>query len=120
MAKAPVITYLIADVDNQSDDAINMYMVVVVTGDGRQIVATQVSDYIDIWRETFASGDNGLGGDVAKYNAGIKLAAQSQFDLHPGARGTAVLGAKESITTVSRVFVYPAGIFGRVEARRIG
>ncbi|TDW86331.1 hypothetical protein EV647_6411 [Kribbella sp. VKM Ac-2566] len=114
LAKARPITYLIAQVDNRSDDTITMYEVVVVTNDGQQIEATSVSDYVDIWRDAFATED----GDVAKYNQGIELSNSSNFYLHPGAKGTAILGAKEPIKTVKRVFVYPAGAFDRVEARR--
>jgi hypothetical protein len=114
LAKARPITYLIAKVDNQSDDTINMYEVVVVTADGQQIEATSISDFVDIWRDSFAGED----GNVKKYNQGIELSTSSSFSLYPGARGTAILGAKEPITTVKRVFVYPAGAFDRVEARR--
>ncbi|TCC25527.1 hypothetical protein [Kribbella speibonae] len=114
LAKARSITYLIAQVDNRSDDTINMYQVVVVTNDGQQIEATSISDYVDTWRDAFA----GEGGDATKYNLGINLSISSNFYLHPGAKGTAILGAKEPIKTVKRVFVYPAGAFDRVEARR--
>ncbi len=114
LAKARPITYLIAQVDNKSDDTINMYEVVVVTNDGQQIEATSISDYIDTWRDAFAGED----GDGAKYNRGIELSNSSSFYLHPGAKGIAILGAKEPIKTVKRVFVYPAGAFDRVEARR--
>ncbi|WP_134116975.1 hypothetical protein [Kribbella kalugense] len=114
LAGARPITYLIAQVDNRSDDTINMYEVVVVTADGQQIEATPISDFIDTWRDSFA-GENG---SVKNYNLGIELSTSSSFDLYPGAKGTAFLGAKEPITTVKRVFVYPAGAFDRVEARR--
>lgn len=113
-ANARPITYLIAQVDNQSDDTINMYEVVVVTNDGRQIEATSISNYIDTWRDSFAGED----GDVKKYNQGIELSNSSNFYLLPGAKGTAFLGATQPITTVKRVFVYPAGAFDRVEAKR--
>jgi hypothetical protein len=118
LAKAPAVTYLIAAVDNQSDNTINMYKVIVVTNDGRQIEATSVSEYVDRWRDAFASDDNGNGGDSKKYNLGITLSNESQMYLLPGARGTAVLAAKEPIATVKRVFVYPTGIFNQVEATR--
>lgn len=114
LAMAEPITYLIARVDNRSDDTINMYEVVVVTADGQQIEATSVSDFVDTWRDSFA-GENG---NVKKYNLGIELSTSSSFYLLPGAKGTAILGAKEPIKTVERVFVYPAGAFDRVEARR--
>lgn len=114
LAKARAITYLIAQVDNQSDGVINMYEVVVVTGDGRQLEATAISEYVDLWTDAFTGG-----GDSAKYNRGIELSNSSRFFLHPGAKGTAILGVKEPVTTVKRVFVYPAGAFDRVEARRI-
>jgi hypothetical protein len=114
LAKARPITYLIAQVDNKSDDTINMYEVVVVTADGQQIEATSISDYVDTWRYAFAGED----GDVTKYNLGIELSNSGNFYLHPGAKGTAILGAKQPIKTVKRVFVYPAGAFDRVEARR--
>ncbi|MFC6157004.1 hypothetical protein [Kribbella jiaozuonensis] len=111
-ANARPITYLIAQVDNQSDDTINMYEVVVVTNDGKQIEATSISNYVDTWRDSFA-------GDAMKYNQGIELSNSSNFYLLPGAKGTAFLGAEQPITTVKRVFVYPAGAFDRVEAERI-
>ena len=114
LADARPITYLIAQVDNQSDDTINMYEVVVVTNDGQQIEATSISNYVDTWRDAFA----GEGGDARNYNRGIELSNSSNFYLLPGAKGTAFLGAKEPITTVKRVFVYPAGAFDRVEAKR--
>jgi hypothetical protein len=110
------ITYLIAQVDNQSDDTINMYEVVVVTNAGQQIEATSISDYVDSWRNSFAGGE---GTDAENFSRGIELSNASNFALLPGAKGTAILGAKEPITTVKRVFVYPAGPFDRVEARRI-
>ncbi|MEU4394744.1 hypothetical protein [Kribbella sp. NPDC023855] len=91
------MTYLIATVDNQSDDTINMYKVVVVTNDGRQIEATSVSDYVDRWREAFA----GEGGDSAKYLRGIELSNKSQFYLLPGAKGTAILATGDPIPSVS-------------------
>ncbi|MEI8406336.1 MULTISPECIES: hypothetical protein [unclassified Kribbella] len=115
LAKAPAITYVIAQVDNQSDDTINMYEVVIVTDAGQQIEATSISNYVDAWSNAFA----GEGGDIKKYTKGIELSNASNFYLHPGAKGTAILGAKEPIKTVKRVFVYPAGAFDRVEARRI-
>jgi hypothetical protein len=114
LAKAPVVTYLIATVDNQSDDTVNMYKVIVVTNEGRQIEATSVGDFIDEWRDTFA----GEGGDATKYNRGVKLSNESQFYLLPGAKGTAVLATRSPISSVKRVFVYPAGLFSRVEAHR--
>jgi hypothetical protein len=115
LAKAPAISYVIAQVDNQSDDTINMYEVVIVTDAGQQIEATSISNYVDVWRDAFS----GEGGDTKKYNLGIALSNASNFYLHPGAKGTAILGAKEPIKTVQRVFVYPAGAFDRVEARRV-
>jgi hypothetical protein len=115
LAKAPAITYVIAQVDNRSDDIINMYEVVVVTDAGQQIEATSIGDYVDTWRDAFAGED----GDTENYNRGIALSNASNFYLHPGAKGTAILGAKEPIKTVKRVFVYPAGAFDRVEARRV-
>lgn len=111
LAKAPVVTYLIATVDNQSNDAITMDSVVVITGSGHQIEATPVSDYVDKWRESFA-------GDSRNYSRGITLSNDSRVYLLPGAKGTAILAAKEPITSVKRVFVYPTGIFPRVEAHR--
>jgi hypothetical protein len=113
LAKAPAVTYLVATVDNQSSEAITMSSVVVITGSGRQIEAASVSDYIDQWREAFA----GEGGDSNKYNRGIALSRDSRLYLLPGAKGTAVLAAKEPLTSVQRVFVYPNG-FSRVEAHR--
>jgi hypothetical protein len=114
LAKAPVVTYLIATVDNQSDDTINMYQVIVVTNDGRQIEATSVSNFVDQWRDAFA-GENG---NATKYNRGVELSNDSQFYLLPGAKGTAILATKSPIPSVKRVFVYPAGGFSRVEAHR--
>jgi hypothetical protein len=118
LAKGKPITYLIAQVDNQSDDTINMYEVVVVTNAGQQIEATSISDYVDTWRNSFAGGE-GTEADAENFSRGIELSNASNFALLPGAKGTAILGAKEPITTVKRVFVYPAGPFDRVEARRI-
>ncbi|MEV6417363.1 hypothetical protein [Kribbella sp. NPDC051718] len=114
LAKAPVVTYLIATVDNQSDDTIDMYQVIVITNDGRQIEATSVSDFVDRWRNAFAGED----GDAAKYSRGVELSNDSRFYLLPGARGTAILATKDTIPSVKRVFVYPAGAFDRVEAHR--
>jgi hypothetical protein len=108
-----------ATVDNRSSDIINMYKIVVVTDAGQQIEATSVTDYIDAWRDAFASNASGEGGDSKKYNLGITLSDDSQFYLLPGAKGTAVLAARSPIKSVKRVFVYPAGILGRVEAHRI-
>lgn len=119
LAKAPVVTYLMATVDNRSSDIINMYRIVVVTDAGQQIEATSVTDYIDTWRDAFASNASGEGGDSKNYNLGITLSNHSQFYLLPGAKGTAVLAAKSPIKSVKRVFVYPAGIFSRVEAHRV-
>jgi hypothetical protein len=104
---------VIAQVDNQSGGAIDMYEVVVVAANGRQFEATSISDYVDKWKDTFD------GGEVAKYNKGVDLSNESRFFLLPGAKGTAILGVKEPITSVQRVFVYPAGAFDRVEARRV-
>jgi hypothetical protein len=84
-----------------------------------QIEATPISDYVDIWTEAFAADASGRGGDTTKYNMGIALSNASTFLLLPGAKGTAILGAKVPIKTVKRVFVYPAGVFVRVEAHRI-
>jgi hypothetical protein len=50
---------------------------------------------------------------------GIALSSASNFYLHPGAKGTAILGATEPIKSVKRVFFYPVGAFSRVEAQRI-
>lgn len=119
LAKARAITYLIAQVDNRSSDTITMYEVVVVTDDGQQIEATPISDYVDIWRDAFAGDASGRGVDVENYNRGVALSSASNFFLHPGAKGTAFLGAKQPIKTVKRVFVYPSGAFDRVEAHRI-
>jgi hypothetical protein len=112
LAKAPAVTYLIAQVDNQSDDSANLYKVVVVTTAGQQIEATSITDYIDRWRRTFID-------DAAKYNRGIELSNSSDFSLHPGAKGTAILATSQPITSVKRVFVYPTGIYPAVEARRL-
>jgi hypothetical protein len=112
LAKAPAVTYLIAQVDNQSDDTVNLYKVVIVTAAGRQIEATSVTDYVDDWRNTFTD-------DTAKYNRGIELSNNSDFSLHPGAKGTAILATNQLITSVQRVFVYPTGIYPMIEARRV-
>ncbi|MGY4766610.1 hypothetical protein ACXC9Q_06800 [Kribbella sp. CWNU-51] len=96
-----------------------MHEVVVVTGSGQQIEATSISDYVDIWRDTFAGDASGHGGDTTKYNMGIALSNASNFFLLPGAKGTAIMGVKVPIKTVKRVFVYPAGAFDRAEAHRI-
>ncbi len=113
LAKARAITYLIAQVDNQSSQAITMYEVVIVTGDGRQFEATSISDYVDVWRDSFSDSE------VTNYNRGVALSNASRFFLHPGAKGTAILGVRGPITSVRRVFVYPAGALDRVEARRV-
>jgi hypothetical protein len=112
LAKAPAVTYLIAQVDNQSDDSANLYKVVIVTAAGQQVEATSITDYIDRWRNAFTD-------DATKYNRGIELSNNSDFYLHPGAKGTAILATSRSITSVKRVFVYPTGIYPAVEARRI-
>jgi len=119
LANARPITYLIAQVDNRSNDVITMYEVVVVTDSGQQIEATSISNYVDMWQDAFVGDASGSSGDLDKYNAGTALSAASNFYLHPGAKGTAILGAKEAIRSVKRVFVYPAGPFDRVEAHRI-
>jgi hypothetical protein len=111
LAKAPAVTYLIAQVDNQSDDTANLYKVVIVTAAGQQIEATSITDYIDRWRNAFTD-------DTAKYNRGIDLSNKSRFYLHPGAKGTAFLATAQPITSVKRVFVYPTGIYPAVEAHR--
>jgi hypothetical protein len=115
LAKARAIAYVIAQVDNQSDDIMTMYQVVIVTDSGQQIEATSISDYVNLWTDAFA----GEGGNTKNYSMGIALSSASNFYLHPGAKGTAILGATEPIKSVKRVFVYPAGAFSRVEARRI-
>ncbi|GAB2566525.1 hypothetical protein [Kribbella endophytica] len=112
LAKAAAVTYLIAQVDNQSDDSANLYKVVVVTAAGQQIEATSIADYVDRWRNAFAD-------DAAKYNRGIELSNNSHFYLHPGAKGTAILATSQPITSVQRVFVYPTGIYPAVEAHRL-
>lgn len=106
---AKPITYLIAQVTNRSDDIITMSEVVVVTANGQQVEAAPISDYLEDW-----AGE----ADVENFPQGLRLANDSRFFLHPGAKGTAFLGAKEPITSVARVFVYPVGPFSRVEAHR--
>lgn len=114
LAQAPTVTYLIAHVDNRSEGVINMYQVVVVTAEGRQVEATSVSDYVDRWRDAISE----KGGDWTAVNRGYQLANDSTFYLHPGAKGTAILATDVPIKSVKRVFVYPAGGFDRLEAFR--
>lgn len=114
LARAPTITYLIAQLDNQSSDTVTLSKVVVVSVQGRQIEATPISDYIDRWATTVLRR-----GSTDDYLAGLRLSSASNIVLHPGARASVVLGADESITTVKRVFAYPGNALDAVEAHRV-
>ncbi len=57
------------------------------------------------------------GNDVDKYNAIVDVSNEyGQFDLQPGAKGTAVVAFQQPITSAWRVTVAPAGGSEQVEA----
>jgi hypothetical protein len=89
-----------------------MYSIIVVTGDGQQVTGSGVGSVVSMWQEAFGTSDTG------DYNTGVSLINASNFYLQPGAKGSAILVADQSFSTVKRVFVYPAGGVDKVEATK--
>lgn len=109
-AKGAPVTYLIGQIDDSNGASdLNMYSVVVVTDDGQQITADGVSAAVEEWQQAFGTSD------TKNYNDGVNLINASEFFLRPGAKGTVVLVADQAISSVRRVFVYPAGGMDEVE-----
>jgi hypothetical protein len=104
-------TFVPVELDNTNGStSLNMYGLTVVTKDGRQVDSTSLQDVFSSWRD--AAGD-----DVDKYNAIVDASNEyGQFDLQPGAKGTAVVAFVEPITSAWRVTVAPAGGSEQVEA----
>lgn len=99
------------ELDNTNGStSLNMYGVTVVTKDGQQVDSMSLQDVFSSWRD--AAGD-----DVDKYNAIVDASNEyGQFDLQPGAMGTAVVAFAEPVTSAWRVTVAPAGGSEQVEA----
>ncbi|QKS15672.1 hypothetical protein HUN59_05085 [Curtobacterium sp. Csp2] len=104
-------TFVPVELDNTNGStSLNMYGLTVVTKDGQQIDSTSLQDVFSSWRD--AAGD-----DVEKYNAIVDLSNEyGQFDLQPGAKGTAVVAFQQPVTSAWRVTVAPAGGSEQVEA----
>jgi hypothetical protein len=110
---APPVTYIVANVNNVSGGTwLNMYQVVVVTKSGHQIDVGNIDTMIGNWNEQVGTSN------VDLYNNGVELYNENSTNLLPGAKGTAVLATDETIDSVARVYVYPAGGFDRVEAQK--
>jgi hypothetical protein len=105
------VTLIPVEVDNTAGtSSINMYGLTVVTKDGQQVSSVSLSDYFQKWRD--AAGD-----DTDKYNALVDAETQhGQFDLQPGAKGTALVAFAAPVTSAWRVTVMPAGAGASVEA----
>lgn len=104
-------TFVPVAVDNTSGtSSINMYGLTVVTKDGQQVDSMSLEDVFSSWRD--AAGD-----DTDKYNAIVDVSnTYGQFDLQPGAKGTAVVAFEQPVTSAWRVSVAPAGGSDLVEA----
>lgn len=104
-------TFVPVELDNTNGStSLNMYGLTVVTKDGEQIDSTSLVDVFSSWRD--AAGD-----DVDKYNAIVDVSNEyGQFDLQPGAKGTAVVAFAQPVTSAWRVTVAPAGGSDQVEA----
>jgi hypothetical protein len=98
------VTLIPVEVDNTAGtSSINMYGLTIVTKDGKQVSSVSLSDYFQKWRD--AAGD-----DTDKYNALVDAETQhGQFDLQPGAKGTALVAFAAPVTSAWRVTVMPAG-----------
>lgn len=109
---APEVTYLTVNVDNTAGTVpLNMYGLTVVTLEGQQVTSVPVSDVLSEWRG--ATSDD----QIELYNSIVDLNnAVGQFDLRPGAKGTAVLTFAEPVTSAAKVYVQPAGGTDEVEA----
>ena len=107
------MTYVASDIDNRNGaQTITMYRVVVITDDGRQIEAPNISVRLATWRDTFSSTGSG---NVQAYDRGVELEHAIQ-PLPPGTSGTLINAAAQLVPSVARVFVYPTGGLDRVEA----
>lgn len=104
-------TFVPVELDNTNGStSLNMYGLTVVTKDGQQIDSMSLQDVFSSWRD--AAGD-----DVDKYNSIVDLSNEyGNFDLQPGAKGTAVVAFEQPVTSAWRVTVMPAGGFDQVEA----
>ncbi len=117
LAKAPKVVYVKAVVDNsKGTENINMYQVVVVGEDGQQIEVGSPDDTVSDWQDAFETNSRK---GVERYNQGVNLINRGHVYLRPGAKGTAILISPSPITSVQRVFVYPAGGFDQVEATKL-
>lgn len=105
------VTLIPVEVDNTAGtSSINMYGLTVVTNEGQQVSSVSLSDYFQKWRD--AAGD-----DTGKYNALVDAETQhGQFDLQPGAKGTALVAFAAPVASAWRVTVMPAGAGAGVEA----
>lgn len=105
------VTLIPVEVDNTAGtSSINMYGLTVVTKEGQQVSSVSLSDYFQKWRD--AAGD-----DTGKYNALVDAETQhGQFDLQPGAKGTALVAFAAPVASAWRVTVMPAGAGAGVEA----
>jgi hypothetical protein len=113
LAGAIAVTYVASDIDNRNGaETITMYRVVVITDDGRQIEAPNISVRLATWRDAFSSTGSG---DVQAYDRGVELEHAIQ-PLPPGTSGTLINAAAQLVPSVARVFVYPTGGLDRVEA----
>lgn len=107
------VTYIVAEIDNSNgEQTVTMHKVLVVTNDGRQIEVPNISVRLGTWRDTFSSPGSG---NIEAYHRGVELQNAIQ-PLPPGASGTLINAAAQSVPSVARVFVYPTGALHRVEA----
>lgn len=104
-------TFVPVTIDNTNGtQSLNMYGLTVITKDGRQVDSSSLEDVFSSWRD--AAGD-----DTDKYNAIVDASnTYGDFDLQPGAKGTAVVAFEQPVTSAWRVIVMPAGGSDQVEA----
>ncbi|WIA95775.1 hypothetical protein [Curtobacterium sp. MCBA15_004] len=104
-------TFVPVELDNTNGStSLNMYGVTVITKEGQQVDSVSLQDVFSSWRD--AAGD-----DTDKYNAIVDASNEyGQFDLQPGAKGTAVVAFAQPVSSAWRVTVAPAGGTDQVEA----
>lgn len=111
------VTYFVSDIDNTSGTTkVDMYKIVIVTADDRQIEAPNIATRLTTWRDTFASTRKEDNGDA--YDRGVSL-QEAITPVPPGSTGALINAAAQVIPSVARVFIYPAGALHRVEAVRV-
>lgn len=110
---APAVSYLEVKLDGrQATDSVNMYALTLFDPDGKKYEFHPISDAMEEWRDRVDTDDTDL------YNRFIDASNAEPYMVDQAEVGTLRMFSKSTTlpTEITRVAVWPAGVFEETEA----